>query len=215
MHEVIFHFPCSISWHGKAAGLCPRSSCISSPGKRFLRAAGPDPQRNSLPPSRPPPRLRSGEGCGPTPFSCTWAARRREPCCYLSFPPPPPCVCYNERLAAAPPGRGGGGGESGGIRAAPRSAAHRRCVEPQRPLLGQSGAARPAAAEGASALAQRGAELRGGGGVVVVVVVGSLPGFPVSCLGVLLGLLTLMSSPSFLIFSHYFLFNYYFFSCLL
>lgn len=40
MREVIFHFPCSICWHGEAAGLCPRSSCISSPRKGFLHAWG-------------------------------------------------------------------------------------------------------------------------------------------------------------------------------
>lgn len=49
MREVIFHFPCSICWHGEAAGLCPRSSCISSPGKGFLRAWGQILSRNPAP----------------------------------------------------------------------------------------------------------------------------------------------------------------------
>lgn len=98
MHEVIFHFPCSIGWHGKAAGLCPRSSCISSPGKRFLRAPG---QILSTP-ARP-----SGSGrIWPGPFSCTWAPGRREPRCYV---PLPPYYYYLQRLAPAPRGRGGVG----------------------------------------------------------------------------------------------------------
>lgn len=49
MREVIFHFPCSICWHGEAAGLCPRSSCISSPGKGFLHAWGQILSRNPAP----------------------------------------------------------------------------------------------------------------------------------------------------------------------
>lgn len=98
MHEVIFHFPCSIGWHGKAAGLCPRSSCISSPGKRFLRASG---QILSTP-ARP-----SGSGrIWPGSFSCTWAPGRREPRCYV---PLPPVLLLSSALGSSAAGPGGVG----------------------------------------------------------------------------------------------------------
>lgn len=144
MHEVIFHFPCSIRWHGKAAGLCPRSSCISSPGKRFLRVRGQilrsAPAHNQ--------RLCSREGSGPKPFSCTWAPRRRESALllFIAHPPPAPQIIISPWLQL----RGAGaGGRAPPLRAAARPAAPGRCVEPQRPLLGHGGTVRPAAAEGA------------------------------------------------------------------
>lgn len=194
MHEVIFHFPCSICWHGKAAGLCPRSSCISSPRKRFLRLSG-----QIL--SRTPGRTRGvcgRQGSGPKPFSCTWAPRRRGPCCYLSRV----CVCPSRPriiLSAWLPLRGAGAGGGGGGGPTPPSAPG-RCVEPQRPLLGHGGTVRPAAAEGLRAGAAGHGDARGGGGwrtwgggVSFPRGGGIHPGFRMSWLGVLWGLFTLIS----------------------
>lgn len=147
MHEVIFHFPCSICWHGKAAGLCPRSSCISSPGKKIPACIGPDPQQNS----RPPPRA---------------FAARKDPAQTHSAAPGPlgeesPVVIYRSPapallLALGSGSAGPGGAVMGGRSRAPLRAAP-RCVETQRPLLGPGGSA-GAAGRGAA----RGRNAEGG-----------------------------------------------------
>lgn len=125
MHEVIFHFPCSISWHGKAAGLCPRSSCISSPGKRFLRAAGPDPQRNSLPPSLPPaPAAAQRRRMRPDPIQLHLGCSEKRALLLFIVPPPRVCVIMSAWLPLRRAGAGGGDrGGSAPLRAPPRTAA--------------------------------------------------------------------------------------------
>lgn len=104
-------------------------------------------------------------GSGPNSFSCTWAHRRREPRCYFFTSPTlapkllaatlaptsgrgravRPAQLRSARLGSARPGSAPFGPTRS--RSAPLGSAPDRCVEPQRPLLGQSSAARPAAAE--------------------------------------------------------------------
>lgn len=112
MHEAIFHFPCSICWHGKAAGLCPRSSCISSPGQSLLRASGqilgriPAPTSGALPPC-------SGKDPAPTHSAAPGLLGEESPVVIYPSSPPRSPERY-QRLAPSPRGRGrqGGGGSS-------------------------------------------------------------------------------------------------------
>lgn len=147
MREVIFHFPCSICWHGEAAGLCPRSSCISSPRKGFLHAWGQILSRTPAPARIRPKLIQLHLG----------SSEKRAPLLFITSPTLAPKL-----LAAtlAPTSGGGrrcallGSARPGSApfgparsRSAPLGSAPDRCMEPQRPLLGQSSAARPAAAE--------------------------------------------------------------------
>lgn len=208
MHEVIFHFPCSICWHGKAAGLCPRSSCISSPRKRFLRLSG-----QIL--SRTPGRTRGvcgRQGSGPKPFSCTWAPRRRGPCCYLSRV----CVCPSRPriiLSAWLPLRGAGAGGGGGGRSHPslRARALRGATAPppgprrHRPPRRRGGAPRwRSGARGCAGSGGGGAGGRGVGGCPSRGGGGSTPVFECHGSGCSGGF-----SPSFLVFSDFFFFFFW------
>lgn len=139
MHEVIFHFPCSICWHGKAAGLCPRSSCISSPGKKIPACIRPDPQQNS----RLPPKKNSA------------FVARKDPAQTHSAAPgalgeESPVVIYRSPAPALLLALGSGSAGPGGVRGgrSPRSA-------PRRSALRGDTAPPPGARRQEPALAQR------------------------------------------------------------
>lgn len=144
MHEAIFHFPCSICWHGKAAGLCPRSSCISSPGQSLLRASGqilgriPAPTSGALPPC-------SGKDPAPTHSAAPGLLGEESPVVIYPSSPPGPRSVISAWLPLR--GAGAGRGEVGALPPPPARLGSARvgCVEPQRPLPGQGAAARPAA----------------------------------------------------------------------